>query len=160
MRTAFLGLGSNIDAEANIKSAIESLRRDFGQVGLSPVYRCPAVGFQGPDFVNLVARIETGLGPLELKNYLTGLENEHLRARNVAKFSDRTLDIDILLYDDLWVFSPQLQIPRDEILEAAYVLRPLAELAPGRVHPVAHRTLAELWDRFPAEEVELVPLQL
>lgn len=160
MGTAYLGLGSNIDAEANIRSAIESLENDFERVVLSPAYRCRAVGFKGPDFINLVARVDTGLGPLELKNYLTGLENKHLRARNVAKFSDRTLDIDILLYDDLWLLSPQLQIPRDEILEAAYVLRPLAELAPNVNHPVARRTLTDLWENSPVKESELMPLPL
>ena len=126
MKIAYLGLGSNIQAEQNTLSAIEALRQAFSQVELSPVYRCPAFGFEGREFINLVARVETAMQPLQLKHYLTRLENDHGRSRGVPKFSDRTLDVDILLYDDLYLLSPELQIPRDEILEAAYVLSPLA----------------------------------
>jgi len=128
--TAYLGLGSNIDAEAHILAGISALREAFGDVALSPVYRAPAVGFSGNDFINLVARIETALEPLELKRFLHALEDRHGRRRDVPKFSDRTLDIDILLYDDLYLLSPELDLPRDEILTAAHVLKPLADLAP------------------------------
>lgn len=160
MISAYLGLGSNIEAETNILSAIAALRRDFSRVELSPVYRCPAFGFEGRDFINLVARVETSLQPLHLKRYLTRLENEHQRARDVPKYSDRTLDIDILLYDDLYLLSPELQIPRDELLEAAYVLRPLAELAPELVHPVMRRSLRALWLEFPRGDAGLTPIRL
>jgi 2-amino-4-hydroxy-6-hydroxymethyldihydropteridine diphosphokinase len=151
LSTVYLSLGSNIDARSNISSGIEALEASFGPVGLSPVYRAPAVGFEGKDFINLVARIETTMTPVELKEFLTSLEDRHDRDRDVPKFSDRTLDIDILLYDDLVLYSPAVQIPRDEILEAAYVLRPLAELAPNVIHPVERLTLAGLWRNFPKD---------
>ena len=148
MSTAYLGLGSNIDAENNIRSGIAELRRSFRQVSLSPVYRSPAVGFEGDDFINLVARVETDMQPLELKRVLHEIEDRHGRDRSSPKYSDRTLDIDILLYDDLCLVSPELEIPRREILTCAHVLKPLADLAPGMEHPVCHRSLTELWETY------------
>lgn len=152
---AWLGIGSNVEPERNIVAGIAALRAAFGDVQLSPVYRSVAVGFQGRDFLNLAAAIRTTLQPLALKAWLNELERRHGRRRDVPKFSDRTLDIDILLYDDLWLVSPELQLPRAEILQYAHVLRPLAELAPGRIHPVAGRTLADLWDDFGGDRAGL-----
>ena len=160
MSTAYLGLGSNIDATRHIPSGIEALRESFSRVSLSPIYRAPAVGFHGNDFINLVARIETDLTPLDLKRFLHALEDRHGRDRAQPKFSNRTLDIDILLYDDLYLLSPELEIPRDEILTAAHVLKPLADLAPDVVHPVARRTMAQLWSEFPEKHPGLEPIDL
>lgn len=145
MSTAYLGLGSNVDAERHIRIAIQALQAEFGELALSPVYRSEAVGFEGDDFLNLAARIETDKSPLELRDFLRALEQAHGRDRNTPKWSDRTLDIDILLYDDLIVYDDQLEIPRKEILKFAHVLKPLADLAPDRVHPVERRTIAEIW---------------
>ncbi len=160
MSIAYLGLGSNVNAKANIATGISSLRTTFSHVVISPVYRSRAVGFEGNDFINLVARIETRLCPLGLKHYLNDLEDRHGRARDVAKFSDRTLDIDILLYDDLYLLSPVLQIPRREILTAAYVLKPLAELAPDLIHPACRRAISELWAEFPEKNTGLELIKL
>ena len=160
MSTVYLGIGSNIDARSNILSAIEALRETFERVEFSPIYRAPAVGFIGKDFLNLVARIDTELAPLELRDYLHALEDRHGRDRSQPKFSDRTLDIDILLYDDLYLLVPTLEIPRDEILTSAHVLRPLAELAPDLVHPVRRRTMAELWGEFADRDAGLEPIEL
>ena len=90
------------------------------------------------------------LQPLELKQFLNELEDRHGRARNVAKFSDRTLDIDILLYDDLYLVSPLIEIPRAEIMAFAHVLKPLADLAPRLLHPVCRKTIAEIWQAHSA----------
>ena len=160
MSTVYLGLGSNVEARRNIASGIADLRETFGQVDLSPVYEAPAVGFEGDDFINLVARVETSMSPLDLKHYLHELEDRHGRDRSGPKFSDRTLDIDILLFDDLWLVSPLLEIPRDEILTAAHVLRPLADLAPELQHPVARRSMAELWRDFSGKDAGLQIIEL
>lgn len=160
MSTAYLGLGSNVDAQANIASGIAALRNTFDEVALSPAYRTRAVGFEGNDFINLVARVETDMRPLELKRFLHALEDRHGRARDVPKFSDRTLDIDILLYDDLYLLTPELEIPRDEILTAAHVLQPLADLAPELLHPVARAPMRTLWQAFPKQDAQLVPINL
>jgi 2-amino-4-hydroxy-6-hydroxymethyldihydropteridine diphosphokinase len=146
--TAFLGLGSNIDPERNIPSAMRSLAADYPGAGFSPVYRSAPVGFEGDAFINLVARVETDRDPLSLKVALTALEDAHRRDRSAPRWSSRTLDVDILLYDDLWLRSPELEIPREEVTWMAHVLRPLADLAPGLRHPVLHCTMAELWARF------------
>ena len=145
MSIAWLGLGSNVDADSHIRAGIRELERDFGNVSLSPVYSSAAVGFDGDDFINLVARVETDMQPLELREYLRNLEDRFGRKREVAKFSDRTLDIDILLYDDLVVFSPLLEIPRAEIMKFAHVLKPLADLDPDLLHPLELRTMADIW---------------
>lgn len=145
MSTAWLGLGSNINADSRIRAAIGELKDQFSVVDLSPVYSSKAVGFEGDDFINLVARVETELAPLELRNFLRNLEDCHGRKRNVPKFSDRSLDIDILLYEDLVLFSPLLQIPRPEILKFAHVLKPLADLEPDLAHPLERVSMSELW---------------
>ncbi len=144
----YLGLGSNVHAEDNIASGIKALNDVLTGLELSPAYRTVAVGFEGDDFINLVAKGRTTMHPLELKAWLNDLENRHGRARDVPKFSDRTLDIDILLFDDLWVRLPELELPRPEIETFAHVLRPLADLAPDLVHPSAGISLGEMWRRF------------
>jgi 2-amino-4-hydroxy-6-hydroxymethyldihydropteridine diphosphokinase len=146
MSTAWLGLGSNVNAENHIRAGINELRERFERVSLSPIYTSASVGFEGNDFINLVARIETDLHPLELRDYLRDLEDRYGRKRNVPKFSDRSLDIDILLYDDLVLLSPVLEIPRAEILKFSHVLKPLADIDPDLVHPVKLTTIAELWE--------------
>ena len=155
MPAVYLGLGSNIDAPANIRSAMAALQESFAVVSFSPIYRSPAEGFEGDDFLNLVARIETALGPLELNDRLHELENRHGRDRSAPRWSSRTLDIDILLYGDLWLESPALEIPRKEILTFAHVLKPLADLAPNLVHPVERVTMTKLWHQFPRQEMLL-----
>jgi 2-amino-4-hydroxy-6-hydroxymethyldihydropteridine diphosphokinase len=151
MSTAYLGLGSNVNAHDHIAAGIAALRETFRNVRLSPVYQSAAVGFDGDDFLNLVASIETSLEPIELKHFLNDLEDRYGRKRNVAKFSDRTLDIDILLYDDWYIISPVLQIPRPEIMSFSHVLKPLADLAPNLLHPVRRKTIAEIWQAYPGD---------
>lgn len=145
MSTAWLGLGSNQNAESHIRSAIEELKKQFANIALSPAYLSSAVGFDGDDFINLVARVETDMSPLELRQYLRDLEDRFGRLRDVPKFSDRSLDIDILLYDDLVLLSPVLEIPRAEILKFAHVLKPLTDLEPNLVHPSEHCSMTHIW---------------
>jgi 2-amino-4-hydroxy-6-hydroxymethyldihydropteridine diphosphokinase len=146
MSIAWLGLGSNVNAEAHIRGGIRELQKDFDNVTLSPVYASTAVGFEGDDFINLVARVETEMHPVELRQYLRDLEDRFGRKRNVAKFSDRSLDIDIPFYDDLVVLSPVLEIPRAEILKFSHVLKPLADLEPDLIHPTEQRSMVDIWE--------------
>jgi len=146
MSTAWLGLGSNVNAETHIRAGIKELGDRFNKVVRSPVYASTSVGFTGADFINLVVRIETDMSPLELRQYLRELEDRYGRKRDVAKFSDRSLDVDILLYDDLVVMSPLLEIPRAEILRFAHVLKPLADLEPKLLHPSERRSIADIWE--------------
>lgn len=150
MAVVYLGLGSNVDPEVHLRAGIAALRAEFGDVALSPVYRSAAVGFEGHDFLNLAARIETARSPAALKQWLAALEDEHGRRRDRPRFSDRTLDIDILLYGDRVDARGEsgVELPRREVLEYAHVLGPLADLAPELVHPVTGRTIAEHWRAF------------
>ena len=149
MSRAYLSLGSNIDAESNLRSALTALRECFGEVNVSPVYRTAAVGFDGPDFLNAAAVIETDLDVHALDACLHALEDAHGRRRDVPRFSSRPLDIDIVFFDEV-VMKGQgnLQIPRPE-LDQAFVLKPLADLAPDFVDPLSGRTLAQLWAAHP-----------
>jgi 2-amino-4-hydroxy-6-hydroxymethyldihydropteridine diphosphokinase len=156
----YLSLGSNVDAEYHIRAGIEALRRTFSGCRLSPVYRSRAVGFEGRDFINLAAVIETSMEPLELRSWLRGLEDRYGRDRAQPRFSDRTLDIDILLIDDRVMHTEELDLPRAEILKFAHVLKPLADLAPDLVHPTEHRTLGEIWLRSGMDESGLSPIEL
>ncbi len=158
MSTAWLGLGSNLNADVNIRAAIAELRERFETIALSPSYTSAAVGFDGDDFINLVARVETDMSPLELRQYLRDLEDRYGRKRDVPKFSDRSMDIDILLYDDLVLYSPLLEIPRAEIVKFAHVLKPLTDLDPDLVHPGERRTLSDIWDSSGLSDKSLVPI--
>jgi 2-amino-4-hydroxy-6-hydroxymethyldihydropteridine diphosphokinase len=147
MSKAYLSLGSNLQPEQHLRAAIAALRKHFGAVVLSPVYRTQAVGFAGGDFLNAAAVIDTELDPFALNAWLHALEDAHGRDRSGPRFGDRTLDLDIVLFDDLVVEGDgHLRIPRAE-LKHAFVLRPLAEIAPAAVVPGTGLTLAELWDR-------------
>ena len=146
---AYLSLGSNLDPEANLRGALAALRERFGAVVASNAYRMPAVGFDGPDFLNAAAVIDSDLDPFALTQWLHELERAHGRIRGNVKFSSRTLDVDIVYFDDLVLDGPgPLQLPRPE-LRHAFVLKPLADIAPGFVDPVRGRTLAALWAAHP-----------
>ena len=145
MSRAYLSLGSNLEPEKHLRAALAELRAKFGAIVVSPVYRCKAVGFDGPDFLNLAVAIDTDLSPQALNDWLHALEDRHGRRRDVPRFSSRTLDIDIVLYDDLVMTGEgHLELPRPE-LKHAFVLKPLADIAPQAVHPLSRKTMAQLW---------------
>ena len=149
MAKAYLSLGSNQSPDVHLPQALAELRARFGEVLVSPTYHTPAEGFDGPDFLNLAAIIETGLDIVALDAWLHALEDAHGRRRDVARFSSRPLDIDIVFYDDLVFRGPgNLRVPRPE-LGHAFVLKPLADIAPGFRDPTTGRTLAELWAAHP-----------
>ncbi|MDY0021409.1 2-amino-4-hydroxy-6-hydroxymethyldihydropteridine diphosphokinase [Arenimonas caeni] len=149
MSTAWLSLGSNLAPEQNLRAAAAALRERFGAVVFSPVYRTPAVGFEGPDFLNAAAIIETDLDPFALNDWLHALEDAMGRDRSGPRFSSRPIDIDIVFYDALVLKGPgNLELPRPE-LRHAFVLRPLADIAPAYRVPGDGRTLAELWAAHP-----------
>jgi 2-amino-4-hydroxy-6-hydroxymethyldihydropteridine diphosphokinase len=152
MSQAYVSVGSNIDREHNIRSAVSHMRRHFPNLTLSSVYESEAEGFQGDPFYNLVAGFEFEGDIHELVKVLRQIEDRHGRTRGGAKFSSRTLDLDLLLFDD--VVIPELDVPRKEITRYAFVLWPLAELAPRVSHPLIRQTFDRLWQRFKAEHPE------
>lgn len=155
MARVYLSLGSNQEPHRYLRAALDELRERFGRLEVSPAYRSAAVGFDGADFVNLAVGLDTDLAPAALNDWLHALEDRHGRRRDVPRYADRTLDVDIVLYDDLVMQGAgHLDIPRKE-LRHAYVLRPIADIAPRLRHPVSGRTMAELWAAFPAESEPL-----
>lgn len=148
MAVVYLGLGSNIAPYTHLPQALDTLTQRFGKLELSPVYESEAVGFKGANFLNLVARIDTTLTVGELWQNLRDIENEHGRDRSAPRFSGRTLDIDILTYDDKIGHIDGVQLPRDEIFKNAFVLLPFSELAPTLTPPGCAQNLAELWQSF------------
>lgn len=155
MARACLSLGSNLDPEAHLRAAIAGLRERFGNVLVSNVYRTRAVGFDGGDFLNAAAVVDTDLEPAALDAWLHALEDAHGRDRSGPRFGDRTLDVDLVLYDERIVEGPgHLRVPRGE-LRHAFVLRPLAEIAPDMVEPRSGRTLAQLWACSPERELAM-----
>ena len=160
MGTAYLSLGSNILPARNLSSAVRELRERFGDVQVSPVYRTAAIGFEGADFLNAAAVLESDLDVHALNAWLHALEDAHGRDRSGPRFNDRTLDIDIVFYDDLVLEGAgNLQIPRDE-LRHAFVLKPLADIAPAFRDPVSGHTLTWLWNAHPehARAFEIVSI--
>jgi 2-amino-4-hydroxy-6-hydroxymethyldihydropteridine diphosphokinase len=158
MGKAYLSLGSNVAPERNLASAVHALRERFDALRVSPFYRTTAIGFEGPDFLNAAAVIESDLDVHALNDWLHALEDAHGRDRSGPRFGDRTLDIDIVFFDDLVTGGPGqvLRIPRPE-LKHAFVLKPLVDIAPGFVDPLSGKTLEELWAQSPEREV---PMQL
>lgn len=162
MTTVLLSLGSNVQPRRHLHAAVAALAERFGAIAISPAYRTAAVGFDGPAFLNNAVAIETDLDLDTLDAWAHALEDRHGRDRSGPRFSDRTLDIDVVFYGDLIVEGPgHLRIPRPE-LKHAFVIKPLADIAPDFVDPVSGLTLAALWrahrqfgDAF--EVVELGP---
>lgn len=161
MTTVLLSLGSNLQPQRYLHAAVEVLRARFGTITVSPAYRTPAVGFDGPDFLNNAVALETSMPLEELDAWLHEVEDAHGRDRSGPRFSDRTLDIDIVYYGDRVVEGPgHLRIPRTE-LKHAFVLKPLADIAPDFVDPVTRLSLRRMWQAHPqfAEVFETQPLQ-
>ena len=145
MAKAYLSLGSNEQPEHYLQLAVNALRETFGDIILSDWMHTKAVGFDGPDFINGAAIIETDMDVYQLNDWLHALEDANSRRRDVPRFSNRTLDIDIIFFDDLILQGPgNLQIPRPE-LKHAFVLGPLAQIAPDYVNPETGVDLASQW---------------
>lgn len=160
MERVYLSLGSNIEPERHLAAALGELRARFGKVDVSPAYRFRAVGFDGPDFINLCAAIDTDLEPQALNDWLHALEARHGRRRDGPRYSSRTLDVDIVLFGArVLTGAGNLEVPRSELLQS-FVLQPLADIAPDAVHPLLHETIAALLARGAAAGARGTPVDL
>lgn len=159
MAQVYISVGSNIDPAQNIRSAIKELRSHYPQLTFSSVYESEAVGFDGDNFYNLVVGFETADDVFEVAGTLRAIEDSHARDRREPKFSSRTIDLDLLLYDDKVINSHGLNIPRDEISKNAFVLWPLAEVAADKIHPQLGQSFVEMWQDFNKESQSLWPIE-
>ena len=142
----FVSAGSNIDPRANLEAACAALQEHYPDLELSPVYESPAEGFNGPPFLNLVLSFRTEATPEEILEALAEREMLAGRDRSGGKFASRTLDLDLLLYGDC--VDEALKLPHPDIERYAFVLKPLADLAPDLRHPGSGITIAKLWRYF------------
>lgn len=148
MVEVFLGLGSNIDRDKHIRAGLNALQEQFVVNAVSSIYESDAVGFVGDPFFNLVVKIATSLPVGELQQVLRRIESANGSYQAAERFSPKTLDIDILLYGDQIGCIDGVDLPRGEILLNAFVLWPLAEIAPAKIHPGGDKTYAMLWSGF------------
>ena len=160
MARVYISIGSNIERESNIRAAVQALRMRYGTLTLSRVYENRPIGFDGENFYNLVAAFDTNESPEVVTAILHEIEQQHGRQRGLSRFTSRTIDLDLLLYNSLIREQGALHLPRCEIDEYACVLRPLAELAPETRHPQSGETFASLWARFDQTAQPLTPVAL
>ena len=158
MAHIFIGIGSSIDRESHIQQGVLLLHKHFGEVKLSNVFESEAVGFKGGNFYNLVAEFKSELPVGQVIAKLKIIEVQLGRPKNTIKFAPRTLDLDILRYDQL--VDQKINIPRSEITENAFVLQPLAELAPQLLHPVLNESYQNLWQQYPANKQNLWKIEM
>ena len=160
MNEVLLGLGSNIAPRDNLSAGLREIERLFGSLECSQTYQGAAIGFAGDPFWNLVVAVSSALSVGELQQSLRQIEYAHGRAIDAKRCSPRTLDIDILLVGDQTGFVDGVELPRREILQHAFVLRPLAELRPEAIHPIDGRSYRALWLAFDQEAQPLQPVTL
>lgn len=153
MPKIYISIGSNQDAVRQVRYGVEQLRYHFTGLQLSTVYESEAVGFEGDNFLNLVAAADTQMTISQVEQAFKHIEKSAGRIRGAKKFSNRTLDIDLLLYDNIVCERP-VRLPRGEVLYHAFVLLPLAEIAGELKHPVVHETYDALWQEFKRKESE------
>ncbi|SCZ55115.1 2-amino-4-hydroxy-6-hydroxymethyldihydropteridine diphosphokinase [Thiohalomonas denitrificans] len=153
---AYVGLGSNLDEpEEQVERAFAGLDGIDGArlVAVSPLYRSAPMGPAGqPDYINAVAALETTLEPEALLDALQAIEQHHQRVRTI-RWGPRTLDLDLLLYDDATIATEHLSVPHPGLPERAFVLYPLADIAPG-LHLPDGTPLMQLLRRCPPEGLE------
>ncbi|MGS2719738.1 2-amino-4-hydroxy-6-hydroxymethyldihydropteridine diphosphokinase [Paraglaciecola aestuariivivens] len=157
MHTIYISVGSNVDKEKHTKAGLDGMHKVFGSLDMSSVYESESVGFDGNNFYNLVVKAQTSMSIEEVCRVLKQIEQDNKRQRGEQKFAPRTLDLDLLLYDQLVTEVP-VELPRAEVLYNAFVLKPLAELAAQELHPIMCKTYADLWQEYDKSQQNLWPI--
>ncbi len=158
MNRAYLSLGSNVEPEHHLVEAVRRLAGRCRLLAVSPVYETRPVGkTDQPNFLNAAALVETELSAARLKEVLAAIEAELGRVRTADKNAPRTIDLDISLWNDDILDLGSRHIPDPEIGRFPHIARPLADLAPGYVHPETGRTLAQIAAGLPQVGLQLRP---
>ncbi|HXQ63605.1 MAG TPA: 2-amino-4-hydroxy-6-hydroxymethyldihydropteridine diphosphokinase [Steroidobacteraceae bacterium] len=158
----YVAAGSNVSPVDNLVKAIAALRRAFPDLLVSPAFANTAAGFKGADFINLVVGFRTALPLAAVLAELHAVEALCGRGRTDAKWAPRRMDLDVLLYGDLVGEFPGARLPRPDLATRAYMLGPMAAIAPDVVHPTLHKSIGELWAAFdqqahPLRRISLAP---
>ncbi|MEM8593630.1 MAG: 2-amino-4-hydroxy-6-hydroxymethyldihydropteridine diphosphokinase [Pseudomonadota bacterium] len=145
MPQILLSLGSNVDQENNIRSAVSALAEEFGFMRMSSVYKTAAVGFEGDDFYNLVVALHSELLPSEINAVLKRIEKQQGRSTCEKGFASRKIDIDLVTYGDYAGVLDGVELPRNELHKYAFVLYPIVEIAGEQRCPGSQMTYHGLW---------------
>ena len=158
----FVAAGSNVEPEHNLERACAQIAHIWPDARFSRAYRNVAVGFEGPDFINLVVGFSAAQPLHFVIERLRGIETNCGRPRYAPKWASRTMDLDVLLFGDLVEKTADYTLPRPDLLKRPYMLGPLAEIAPEVMHPTAHRPIGDLWKEFDRDghEMNAVTLKL
>ncbi len=143
MPEVYVGIGSNVEPVPHLKLAVAQLELHFGRLRCSEVFRSPAYGFTGDDFLNMVAGFTSDAGPDAVERTLSAIEYSGGRRRQAARYMPRRLDIDLMLYGRC--VDPARRLPRDDVLRFPFVLGPLAEIAPEVIHPITGIAVGAAW---------------
>ncbi len=154
MAQIYISLGTNINREHYLLAGLTALQQAFGELTLSSLFESEPVGFSGDAFYNMVIGANTAATVEQVVSIMRDIEYAHGRELNAQKFSSRTLDLDLLLYNSAILTTPAI-IPRAEITTSAFVLWPLAELAANFIHPQLNQTISELWQGFDKNSQQL-----
>ncbi len=155
----FISIGSNIDPKYHVPRSISELDAAYGPLVCSMLYRTSAFGFEGSDFINGVVWFRSNISPLRLRDRLKALEVLAGR-RHAGKPEDLELDLDLLLYGSKIIESGDLILPRPHMLDYAYILGSLSEIAPEFIHPITGHSFAWHWNHFSGEKVLLEPITI
>ncbi len=159
MTTYYIGIGSNLEPVKNIKSALKILEKRFGELQRSPVYQNPAVGFEGPDFLNMVVAFKSDIPVIEIPGLLQYIEAEvGLAPEEKRKYRSRIIDLDLLLADEIVYKDDSLTIPRPGITQFAFILKPLLDINPTLIDPKTQKPYSIAMDLL-AEEYDITKLQ-
>ena len=160
MTPVYVAAGSNVEPEKNLARACAEIVHTWPDAVFSRAYTNKAVGFDGPDFINLVLGFHTA-HPLDFViARLRAIETHCGRPRYAPKWASRTMDLDVLLFGGLVEKTTEYTLPRPDLLKRPYMLGPMAEIAPEVVHPVAQKTIGELWKEFDCDGHSMTPVDL
>lgn len=159
MTQVYVAAGSNVEPAKHLALACTLIAAAWPDVRFSPAYRNVAVGFDGPEFINLVVGFSTDESLEAVIARLRDIEARCGRPRAAPKWASRTMDLDVLLYGDRVEQTSEYTLPRPDLVKRPYMLRPMAELAPDVRHPTAGRTMRELWQDFDRGH-EMTPVAL
>lgn len=160
MAVIYISVGSNINADYHVCAGINALKTLYGDITTSTIYESDSVGFDGDNFYNLVVKASVDDSVETVVINLRLIEDKYNRDRSGPKFSSRTLDLDLLLYDDIVLNEPHLELPRGEITTNAFVLLPLFELAADLIHPIEKKSIRQLWQEYDKDSQNLWPIEI